>query len=74
MLRSILLLAAARAELKAKQRTSQSTASVSLDGCPDQVQWRDAPFPSALEPGQPNYARGPRGGSSTRAEAWRSRY
>ena len=52
-----LLLAAAAcdAELQAKQRTGQGTAAVSLDGCPSHVAWRDAPFPSALEPGVPNY-------------------
>ena len=39
----------------AVRHSAAQTGEVSLDGCPEHVRWKDAAFPSALEPETPSY-------------------
>lgn len=39
----------------AVRHSSRATGEISLDGCPEHVAWKDAPFPNALQPDDPSF-------------------
>ena len=39
----------------AVRHAAPETGDLALDGCPSHVKWKDAAFPSALEPDTPSY-------------------
>ena len=49
------LLTAVSAELQEVRHVARSSGEVTLEGCPDHVSWKDAPFANELEPDVPTY-------------------
>ena len=49
------LLTAVSADLHEVRHTASTTGEVTLEGCPDHVSWKDAPFANELEPDVPTY-------------------
>ena len=49
------LLTAVSAELQEVRHTASTSGEITLEGCPDHVSWKDAPFANELEPDVPTY-------------------
>ena len=49
------LLTAVSAELQEVRHVARTSGEVTLEGCPDHVSWKDAPFANELEPDVPTY-------------------